>query len=397
VREPEEAVMEMRAAVEQLVIGGGPAGSTLAMRLAAAGREVVLLEKEQGAHHKVCGEFLSREAVAYLAQAGIEPRDLGACAITRVRLSSGRNTVEAKLPFTALSLSRQVMDEELLKRAQEAGCGVRRGAFAERLEARNGGWLVRLRGGEEIGANAVFLATGKHDVNTWERGSGTQSDLVGFKMHWRLAQAETEALRGVMDLFLFRGGYGGLALVEDSVANLCLVTRRKRLRALGGWTELLRAIREELPSLRERLDNATACWSKPLAISPIPYGYQAGAANGLWRVGDQAAVIPSFTGDGMSIALHSGALAAEMFLAGQSADDYVRCLADQLRGSMRCASALSRAMVTAGGRAMAPFLLSLMPGAIGIIATATRIPDRALMSSRGHEDAPSAVRPLPIA
>ena len=262
----------------------------------------------------------------------------------------------------------------------------RRGALAERLEAQNGGWLQWLRGGEAIRANSVFLATGKHDVNAWERNGGTQTDLVGFKMHWRLAQSESDALRGVMDLFLFRGGYGGMSLVEDDVANLCLVVRRKRLRASGGWTELLRTMREELPSLRERLDNATACWSKPLAISPIPYGYLAGSTDGLWRVGDQAAVIPSFTGDGMSIALHSGALAAEMYLAGRSADDYVCCLRNQLRGGMRYASALSRTMVTAGGRMAAPFLMSLIPGAIGMIATATRIgPDRALMSSRMHE------------
>ena len=381
--------MGMRGAVEQLVIGGGPAGSMLAMRLAAAGREVVLLEKEHGAHHKVCGEFLSREAVGYLAQAGIEPRDLGACAITRVRLSSGRHSVEAQLPFTALSLSRQVMDEELLKRVQEAGCEVRRGALAVRLEAEGSGWIVRLRGGGSIRAKALFLATGKHDVNAWQRNGGAQTDLVGFKMHWRLAQPATEGLRGVMDLFLLRGGYGGLALVEDGIANLCLVVRRKRLRALGGWTELLRTMRDELPTLRERLDNATACWSKPLAISPIPYGYVAGSTDGMWRVGDQAAVIPSFTGDGMSIALHSGALAAEMYLAGRSADDYARCLGDQLRAGMHCASALSRSMVTASGRMAAPFLLSLMPGAMGMIATATRIPHRALMTLR--------IRPLPIA
>ncbi len=34
----------------------------------------------------------------------------------------------------------------------------------------------------------------------------------------------------------------------------------------------------------------------------------------MWALGDQAAVIPSFTGDGMSIALHSGCLAAAMYL-----------------------------------------------------------------------------------
>ena len=45
---------------DHLVIGGGLAGSMVALRLAAAGREVTLLERERTAHHKVCGEFLSR-------------------------------------------------------------------------------------------------------------------------------------------------------------------------------------------------------------------------------------------------------------------------------------------------------------------------------------------------
>lgn len=375
-----------RDAVEHLVIGGGPAGTMLAMRLAAAGREVVLLEKEREAHDKVCGEFLSREAVAYLGQAGIEPQDLGARAIERVRLTSGRRTVEAQLPFTAFSLSRRVLDQTLLERAREAGCEVRRGAFVERLEAcdrgrLDRGWFVRLRGGDTIRTKVVFLATGKHDVNAWERVGGSQTDLVGFKMHWKLTQAQREILRGVMELFLFRGGYGGLALVEDGTANLCVVVRRRRLHELGGWSELLAGMRREAPGLRERLEDAVPFWARPLAISPIPYGYLSGAADGIWRVGDQAAVIPSFTGDGMSIALHSGVLAAEMYLEGKGAEEYARCLEKHLRTGMRFASGLSQAMVTVGGRVMAPFLLSVAPGAMGRIAAGTRIPEGALRSS----------------
>ena len=372
----------MRDSVEHVVIGGGLAGSMLAMRLAAAGREVVLLEKEREAHDKVCGEFLSREAVHYLRQAGTEPLELGAHAIQRVRLHSGMRTVEARLPFTALSLSRRVLDETLLKNAQTTGCEVRRGAFVDKLESIDAGWRVRLRGGETVHARTVFLATGKHDVNAWERGGARQGDLVGFKMYWKLAPAQAEVLRAVMELFLFHGGYGGLSLIEGGTANLCLVVRRKILRALGGWDGLLAKMQNDVPALRERLHDAKPCWPKPLAISPIPYGHLGGPADGIWRIGDQAAVIPSFTGDGMSIALHSAALAAEMYLAGKNTVEYTQCLTEQLRSGMRVALLLSRSMVTSGGRMLAPFLLSTVPGAMGRIALSTRIPDRALLSSR---------------
>lgn len=397
VREPEEAVNVMRDLRENLVIGGGPAGSMLAMRLAAAGRDVALLEKENGPHHKVCGEFLSGEAVAYLEQAGIEPRKLGACTIDRVRLTSRKRTVEAPLPFPALSLSRHVLDEALLRQAENAGCEVIRGAFAERLEKQDGNWTVRLREGDTMRAQAVFLATGKHDLKAWEGRGGTQTDLVGFKMHWRLTPAQIDALRGVMELFLFRGGYGGLSLVEDEPANLCFVVQRNRLRSSGGWAALLPEICEEVSLLRERLEDAMPCWKKPLAISPIPYGYIADEHDGIWRLGDQAAVIPSFTGDGMSIALHSGSLAARMFLLGKSAEEYVRSVADDVRNSMRIASALSRAMVTASGRMLAPSVLSILPDAMRRIASWTRIPDQALLLTAIPGECRHAGRPVPTA
>ena len=159
----------------------------VAFRLAGAGREVTLLEKEREAHHKVCGEFLSREAIQYLRQAGIDPLDLGAHTIDRVRLHSRKRTVEACLPFTAFSLSRRILDEALLLKAEKAGCDIRRGACVERLEATGDGWSVRVRGEKTIRTKTIFLATGKHDLNAWERGGATQPDLVGFKMHWKLA------------------------------------------------------------------------------------------------------------------------------------------------------------------------------------------------------------------
>jgi menaquinone-9 beta-reductase len=366
---------------DNLVIGGGLAGSMVAIRLANAGRKVTLLEKENFAHHKVCGEFLSREAVEYLRQIGIDPLGLGAATIRSVRVCSKQSVVETELPFIALSLSRFTLDEATLSRAAERGCEVRRGVFVDRLTTLDSLWFAQLRDGKSLCAQTVFLANGKHDLHGWERSSTGQSDLVAFKLHWQLEHAQTEALREFIELFLFSGGYGGLSLLEQDVANFCLVVRRARLRKLGGWTELLASILANNPHMQQRLRNAKALWERPLAISSIPYGYLAERPSGLWCVGDQAAVIPSFTGDGMSIALHSAYLAAEMYLAGESAGQYDRMLHDQLRRSMSLATLLSQTMVTGAGRNLATFGLSFFPGAMRWIAASTRIPERALLAN----------------
>jgi flavin-dependent dehydrogenase len=361
-------------AIENLVIGGGLAGSMAAIRLADAGRPVTLVERERAAHQKVCGEFLSSEAVEYLEEIGIEPRQLGAVPVDRVRLLAGRRVAESALPFRALSLSRFVLDEAMLERAKEKGCEIRRGVDVEALQREGNLWRVDVRGGEPLSARTVFLATGKHDLRGWVRGKGEQQDLVGFKMHWRLKPDQIERLRGAMELFLFRDGYGGLASVEGDKANLCFVIRGAQLRALQGRTALLDGIRRRDLRLREYLDGAEALYERPLAVAPIPYGYMAQKNRGVWCVGDQAAVIPSFTGDGMSIAMHSATLATRMYVEGKSIDEYHGELHAQLNDGMRLATGLSQTMVTGVGRWLVPVALALNPGIMRWIASSTRIP-----------------------
>ncbi len=230
---------------DHLVIGGGPAGAMVALRLAAARRQVVILEKEPGPHHKVCGEFLSPEAVEYLNQVGVDPLALGATVIRKLRLSAGNKVVETQLPFEALSLSRRALDEALLRSAEEMGGRVIRGIAVETLAGKDDEWHASLGNGECMRAKTVFLATGKHNLRGFDRTPAPQGDLIGFKLHWQLAPSQTKSLRGCMDLFLFGGGYGGISLIENDVANLCLVVRRTTLRGYGAWPELLAAILKE--------------------------------------------------------------------------------------------------------------------------------------------------------
>jgi len=82
----------------------------------------------------------------------------------------------------------------------------------------------------------------------------------------------------------------------------------------------------------------------------------------------------------MSIALHSAALATEMYLAGESAEQYNHRLHAQLSRGMSLATHLSRSMVTKAGRSMALFCLSLFPNAMRWIAASTRIPKQAVFA-----------------
>jgi menaquinone-9 beta-reductase len=366
---------------EVVIIGGGLAGAAAAIRLARAGRDVVVIERAPHAEHKVCGEFLSREALNYLELLGLQAASFGAVPIGAVRLACKGGLCDAKLPFRAMSLTRRRLDEELLRLAVEAGAKVVRGCRARGLEREGAKWRVTVEGAEPVLADAAFLATGKHDVGNRARPKGKQSDLVAFKMYWRLAPAQTAALAAHVELMLYRGGYAGLQPVEDGAANLCCLVERSELQRLGGrWELLLAAMQRQCGLLRERLQGAQALLERPLAVSAIPYGYVRDASDGVWALGDQAAVIPSFTGDGMSIALHSGCLAAAMYLQGERAERFQERLCRELSRQVALATLVSRGLVWQPSRGVLMAMTSLRPRMLGTVARRTRISEAALLA-----------------
>ena len=369
--------MTRRAQV--LVVGGGIAGAALAVRLARSRRDVLLVERRAGPHDKVCGEFISGEAALLLNDFNIDLEALGAIRITAVRLCARDHVVAVPLPFAAFSLSRRVLDEALLARASACGVEVWRGAAARTLHRDAEGWVAALDGGENIVAGDAFLATGKHDLRGWKRPPGRQNDLLAFKQHWRLSPVQARALGSCVELFLFPGGYAGLAPIEDGLVNLCLVVRQRQFKKLDCcWDVLLDALRAAVPALRERLTAATPCGDRPLAIASIPYGFVQGRSDGPcpWRLGDQAAVIPSFAGEGISIALHSAQLAAETYVADGDCARYQARLAADLAVRIRRATLISRLLVHPAGQTLAMAATQLMPGLIGVVARHTRIPER---------------------
>lgn len=365
--------------VDAMVLGGGLAGNMVALELARAGMQPTLLERSKVAHHKMCGEFLSGEAMHYLDRHGVSVASLGGVALGSVRLVFGTAVTECALPFAAYSLTRSVLDEDLLRRAALAGADVQRDSHIERLQQAGGTWEASLRDGRSFCSRNAFLATGKHDLRGWPRPAGKHRGLVAFKMYYALTPQQHAALGPAIELILFEGGYAGLQPVEAGRVNLCLLVTKKAFQAAGSnWTSFLSHLLQKAPHLQTRLSGATPLLQNPLAASHIPYGHmQSSAQDGLWRVGDQAAVIPSFCGDGMAIALHSGALAAHDFLRGEGADTYQRRLSAQLGRRLLGATRLSQLLVAVP---RVSNIVRFAPGLLARIASLTRIPEAALLT-----------------
>jgi flavin-dependent dehydrogenase len=356
-----------------LVVGGGLAGPAAAIWLARAGQTVTLWDRERTPAHKICGEFLSWEAQRWLAELGIDLDALGAVAIDRVRLVTAARSAVGRLGFTARSVTRRVLDAALLEAAAAAGATVERGVTVREVLA--DGTVVAPHA--SVRPETLFLATGKHNLRGIGRdGAGTLNHQLGFKAYFRLTPAQRAELSGHVELILFEGGYAGLQMVERDAANLCFLVSPDRWKRLGGdFAALIADLSAEVPHLGARLAGAVPLLDRPLAISGVPYGYlhrPSGPEPG-WRLGDQAAVIPSFTGDGMSLALHSARLAATAFLTGAGQAAYYKRLERDAGGAVARATWLQRASEDPSRRERAAGLLVLAPLLLRFGARMTRL------------------------
>lgn len=358
-----------------VIIGGGVAGCAASIALARKGRNVTLIEREPTPRHKVCGEFLSGEALEDLHALGIDVASLGAVPIGRVRLAAARRAATAPLPFPAMSLTRKSLDTALIAEAITSGARVERGRSVHTLLRTPAGmWQARLDDGSIVEAPAAFLATGKHDL----RGHGRPKDpdqWIGFKIYYRMSPAQTADLGDASELTLYSGGYGGIQPVEDGITNFCCVVQRRYFARAGlRWEGLLAKMQQDCPHLAMRLSGAQPLLDKPITVTHIPYGYiRRATEDGLYCIGDQAAVIPSFTGDGISIALHTARRAAASYLAAEPAPVFQAKLRSAMLPQMRLAELGANGLNNALARAVLPFFLRVWPGAMRLTASLTRV------------------------
>ena len=355
-----------------LILGGGPAGAAAAIGVARAGLPHLLIERTRETGDALCGGFLSWRTLDTLRRLGIDANALNPVSVTRVRVFSGGRVVEAPLPRPAKGVSRHRLDTLMLVQATALGARVERGVAARAVDGRS----VRLADGMVLEPETLFLASGKYDVRGAARPAEASGDdpALGLRVRVGPAPGLTRLVGDAIELHLFDRGYAGLVLQEDGSANLCLAVHRSRLTKAGGPQALLAELGRRFPALGERLGHGHGAID---AVANVPYGWRArdGVA-GLFRLGDQAGVIPSLAGEGMGIAVASGARAAAAYASGgaDAAPRYQRRLARDLRRPIGVAGAVRDLAERPAFASPALALARLAPGLLQLIAAATRIP-----------------------
>jgi len=309
-----------------LVVGAGPAGASLAGAMADAGWQVLLVERSTLPRHRVCGEFLSPEAQASLQALGrLElVRGLHPCSIARARLTTaGGRQVELPLPGgEAWGLSRFALDHGLAQSAAQSGACLMTGATVTRIDWDEHHCRVDLK--ERSGrscverARAVIGAWGRAPAgrNLPRRKPDAHRSFVGIKCH--LLGLQSPAL---VQLYLFKGGYAGLAPVEAGRTNFSGLLTTTAFRAAGGSVEqalwaaaaLNPALGHALRDARLQADSAIAVAGIDTDQTPTPWHESA-------LIGDAVTMVPPLCGDGQAMALRCGELIlplADRYLRGQ--------------------------------------------------------------------------------
>ncbi len=282
------------------IAGGGLAGLALGIGLRRCGVPVTVHEAGSYPRHRVCGEFLNGEAERVLFNLGASGAlDRAISHRTTAWFCGNRRIFTSDLPASTPGISRHSLDLALKSLLVSAG-----GTVVEHsrqpAQAREG----------------FVWCAGRRPV---------RGDWVGLKCH-----ARGLPLRADLEMHLGRGGYVGLAGVEDGAVNVCgLFRRRKDLGGRGALIGHLRAC--GLDEVADRLEAAALDPASFSAVAGFQTGWQGQAALSL---GDACALIPPFTGNGMSMALESAEIATAPlgeYAAGKDWESVIRAIRNSVR------------------------------------------------------------------
>jgi geranylgeranyl reductase family protein len=178
-----------------VVVGGGPAGSTVAWRLARSGRRPLLLDSAVFPRVKVCAGWVTPEA---LADAEVDPEKypatIQAFDACRFEFNRARHETRWRRP-ASYGILRREFDHYLLDRARAAGADVHEGARVTAVTVETDG--VRISTERDVFTAEVVVGAGGHRCPV-ARALGEVSEreevVIAQESETRLTPAVVEAL-----------------------------------------------------------------------------------------------------------------------------------------------------------------------------------------------------------
>lgn len=321
--------------LDAAIVGGGPAGATLARLLAEAGARVTLLERERLPRYKPCGGGLTARALRRLPEAARSRARL-LCPGAEVVYRGHHLTVRSATPVVAMVM-RDEFDHALVELAAAAGAEVRDGTPVTGAGMVPGGVELAV-GGERL--RARFLVAADGTTGPFAGPLGAAVGLRGRPVRIGALEVELEDPGGAWgsmvrgDFDLVPGGYGWV-FPKAGVLSVGVASW-----AGGGGA----ALRAALDAYLRRLGLA----DRPVLRRhghPIPVGGRLAAADlaaaHALRIGDAAGLADPLFGEGIAHAIESAHLAAPALLAGDPAA-YVAAVRRGIYRHFRLAAACAR-------------------------------------------------------
>ncbi len=315
-----------------LVVGAGPGGAAAAYHLARHGADVLLVDRARFPRDKVCGDGLTPRGVAAIERMGVDWTTNPSFARADGLRTYGTQGVILDLawpvlrswPNVGLVCRRFDLDELLVRQATAAGARFMEGAEVVRPTT-DGLWVTgAVLNGEgpprDIRARHVVAADGH--ASRIGQGVGVRrvaSRAIGIaaRRYYRSARPFEPILESFLNLRTgggIIGGYGWIFFLPDGVVNVgagLLSTFRgfKDISAHGILDAFVRGLPPQWGLVEENALGPVRSGPLPTAMNRSPL-----AVPGLLLVGDAAGMVNPFNGEGISCAMESGEIAAELIV-----------------------------------------------------------------------------------
>ncbi|HEY0740420.1 MAG TPA: NAD(P)/FAD-dependent oxidoreductase [Chryseosolibacter sp.] len=293
-----------------IIIGGGIAGLISGIQLRKRGIPCTLFEKKSYPLHRVCGEYISNEALPFLKRENLFPEKFSPPHINEFLLSSVTGKVSTlPLDLGGFGISRFSFDNFLFETAKNAGVEVNVETEVNSVRFEENHFYVDAAN-KIMEADVVIGAFGKRsklDVVLKRSFVQKRSPFVGVKYHVRSDHPVNQ-----IALHNFQGGYCGINSVEDGIFNICYLSERENVKKFGSIEAMEENVLHQNPHLKHIFTNSDFLFQKPEVINEISFETKSPVEDHILMTGDSAGMIAPLCGNGMAIAIHSAKIAVEI-------------------------------------------------------------------------------------